>query len=135
MSYHPALFLTSHRPLQVQALLSGGGVTISRVKFQGTGVNPFTGAGKPFHADAFYYNIDADSATPWAGSGGLCIDGIPALSVPPQPYNENGEYVFTYTGIGLSITFTYEVPSFVFNRKPVPFFITICGPGAGLWVR
>jgi hypothetical protein len=28
--------------------------------------------------------------------------------------------------------FKYDVPSWVFNRKPVPFFITICGPGAGV---
>jgi hypothetical protein len=111
---------------------AGGGVTISRVRFEGTGANPFTGAGKPFHADAFYYNIDTDPATPWANAGGFYINTTPALAAPPEPYNENGEYVFTRLGTGAIVTFKYDMPSFVFNRKPVPFFITICGPGAGL---
>jgi len=111
---------------------AGGGVTISRIKFEGTGVNPFTGAGKPFHADAFYYNIDTDPATPWANAGGFYINSTPALPTPPEPYNENGEYVFTRLGAGAIVTFKYNLPSFVFNRKPVPFFITVCGPGAGI---
>lgn len=89
----------------------------------------FEPAGGAIDADAFYRDLDTPSPVAWAGLGGLYINSAPALTAPPQPLNPNHEYTFQYTGIGMPLTFTYAMPAPA-RARAVPFFITICGPGA-----
>ena len=89
----------------------------------------FEPAGGEIEADAFYRDIDSSAIAAWGGAGGLFINGSPALSAPPEPFNPNSEYTFTITGTGTAANFFYQMPARQ-RARAIPFFIKICGPGA-----
>ena len=125
-------FATQGR-IRVDLNQEGADVTLTfrRARLFGVGTPP-TGATvfAAQRADAFYYNYQNNDgeALLLPGGSGVLQDNF-NISVP-QPYNPNHEYTYEHTGVGLPIAFRFvglsgETPS------NTPFFVTICGAGAG----
>lgn len=122
------------RRLRVRVNSVPGGVFLRRLRIftdaEPTWGATFVPAGGEIEADAFYRDIDSPSVVAWAGTGGLFINSAPALPAPPQPLNPTHEYTFTRIGAGAQLDLAYVVPNRSLARA-VPFFVQICGLGAG----
>jgi hypothetical protein len=111
---------------------AGGGVTISRVKFEGTGVNPFTGVqdSTPLYADAFYtFNASGGNPAISQPTRGLKLDGV----FPPTPaYNPNHTYTLSLIGDGTSLQTEY-VDSAYSDNSASYLYVQICATdGSGV---
>jgi hypothetical protein len=106
-----------------------GSVLVTGVTVQGTGQNPFGTTSSSF-GDAFYYDYgNTGTATLYAGTNGLVVNGAKPGTIPS--FSQGHNYRLEVTGDGNPMTFKFNDGDYTDNdNKNIR--ISVRGPGMGL---